>query len=176
MSSRIGADGVEGLPGGVVEFPVLVAFAGEEGAGVAAAHGDDDVGGLDGFGGEDLRGVGGDVDADFGHGLDGDGVDLVGGFADPAERTSIRVAGEVAQVAGGHLGAAGVVDADEQDGGLGGRSCRVSLKLELVVALGCGGAGDQVAERAAAGLGEEERRAPSWGRCRRTCRTRCGRG
>ena len=36
---------------------------------------------------------------------------------EPADRTSIRSPAEVPQVAGGHLGAAGVVDADEQDGG-----------------------------------------------------------
>ena len=42
------ADGSMPLPGGVVELPVQVALAGIERAGVAAAHGDDDVGGLDG--------------------------------------------------------------------------------------------------------------------------------
>jgi hypothetical protein len=39
--------------------------------------------------------------------------------SEPAEWTSIFVAGEVAQPAGGHLVAVGVVDADRQDGGLG---------------------------------------------------------
>src|SRR4051794_2744360 len=37
------ADGGDAEAGGVVEFPVLVAFAGEDRAGVAAPHGDDDV-------------------------------------------------------------------------------------------------------------------------------------
>ena len=41
------ADGVDVVAGGVVELPVLVALAREERAGVAAAHGDDDVGGPD---------------------------------------------------------------------------------------------------------------------------------
>ena len=40
------------LAGGVVELPVEVALAGEVGAGVAAAHRDDDVGGGDGVVGE----------------------------------------------------------------------------------------------------------------------------
>ena len=39
------ADGVDALAGGVVELPVLVALAGEDRAGVAAAHGDHHVGG-----------------------------------------------------------------------------------------------------------------------------------
>jgi hypothetical protein len=43
-SSRT-ADLLHGLAGGIVENPFLVAPAGEDGAGVAAAHGDDDVGG-----------------------------------------------------------------------------------------------------------------------------------
>ncbi|OKI48893.1 hypothetical protein A6A27_36370 [Micromonospora sp. CB01531] len=38
------ADGFDALADGVFELPVLVALAGEDGAGVAAAHGDDDVG------------------------------------------------------------------------------------------------------------------------------------
>ena len=42
-----GSDGGDVLAGGVVERPVFVALAGEDRAGVAAAHGDDDVGGLD---------------------------------------------------------------------------------------------------------------------------------
>jgi hypothetical protein len=45
--------GLDALASGVGEGPVLVARAGEDRAGVAAAHGDDDVGGLDGVGGED---------------------------------------------------------------------------------------------------------------------------
>lgn len=40
-----GADIVDGLAGGVVQGPVEVPRAGEDRAGVAAAHGDDDVGG-----------------------------------------------------------------------------------------------------------------------------------
>ena len=53
----------------------------------------------------------------LGHGLDGGRVDLVGGLGtggadlDPAP-------GKGGEERGGHLGAAGVVDADEQDGGL----------------------------------------------------------
>jgi hypothetical protein len=58
----------------------------------------------------------GDVDADFPHGLDRGGVDLVAGEGtggadlDPPAR-------EVAEESGGHLRPAGVVHADEQHGG-----------------------------------------------------------
>ena len=69
ISSRIGRTASMPWPAGSVELPVLVALAREDRAGVAAAHGDDDVGGLDGVGGEDLRALGGDVDAVLGHGL-----------------------------------------------------------------------------------------------------------
>jgi len=67
------------LPGRVGEVPVLVALAWEDRAGVPATYGDYDVGVLDGFGGQDLRGLGGDVDADFAHCLDGHRVNLLGG-------------------------------------------------------------------------------------------------
>src|SRR5512144_2039311 len=48
------ANVLQRLAGGVVEFPVEVALAEVHGAGVAAAHGDDDVGGLDDVVGEGL--------------------------------------------------------------------------------------------------------------------------
>ena len=63
------ADGVEVLAGGVVEHPFLVAFAGEDRAGVAAAHRDDDVGGLHDLVGPGFGELVGDVDADLGHRL-----------------------------------------------------------------------------------------------------------
>lgn len=131
---------LDALAGGVVELPVLVPLAGEEGALVAAAHRDDHVGLLDGFGGEDLRLLGGDVDAELRHRGHGDRVDLVRGLGAGGQDLD-PVAGQVAEEARGHLRAPGVVDADEQDGGLapgGGvgahaavswvasRACRVS--------------------------------------------------
>lgn len=58
------ADRVHSWAGGIGELPVEVALAREDGTGVAAAHGDDDVGCLDGFRGERLGGFGADVDAD----------------------------------------------------------------------------------------------------------------
>ncbi|KPC77113.1 hypothetical protein ADL26_03645, partial [Thermoactinomyces vulgaris] len=107
------ADGVDALAGRVVELPVQILLAGEVRAGVAAAHGDAHVGGLDGVEGEDLRLLGGDVDAHLFHRLDGGGVDLVGrcrsGGAD-----FDAVAREVGEPPSGHLGAAGIVDADEE--------------------------------------------------------------
>src|SRR5699024_1365508 len=74
-----GADGLGGLAGGVVEVPVEVALAGEDGAGVTAAHGDDYVGGLDRFGSQGVGKFLGQVQAEFGHDLDDGWVDLLGG-------------------------------------------------------------------------------------------------
>jgi hypothetical protein len=70
---------------------VEVALAGVDGAGVAAAHGDDDVGCFDGVCAERLGLLGGDVDADLGHGCTDRRVDGVGG-CEPAERTPTRPA------------------------------------------------------------------------------------
>ena len=59
----------------------------------------------------------------FRHGVDGDGVDLVLRLG--AGRADLDAAGaELAEVPGGHLGAAGVVDADEEDGRLLGGHVR----------------------------------------------------
>src|SRR4030095_6078768 len=71
-----GAGVFDGLAGGGVEDPVEVALAGEDGAGVAAAHGDDDVGGADDLVGPGFGEFSGDVDAAFTHGGDGRRVDL----------------------------------------------------------------------------------------------------
>jgi hypothetical protein len=119
MSSRMGRTASTPLAGGVGQLPVLVPLAGEDRARAPAAHRDDDVGVLHRLRGEDLRGLGADVYALFEHYLHRDRVHLVcrlgadGADLDPA-------AGEVRQVGGGHLGPAGFVDADEQDGGLVG--------------------------------------------------------
>ena len=75
-----GPYGGDVLAGGVVELPVLVAFARVERAGVTAAHGDHHVGLADGLVGQDLRLLSRDVDADLGHGLHGRRVDLSGGL------------------------------------------------------------------------------------------------
>src|SRR5690625_357093 len=69
-----GAHGVDALPGGVVELPVLVALAGEDRAGIAAPHRDDHVRRSYGIGGEELWAFGGDVDPDLGHRFDYGGV------------------------------------------------------------------------------------------------------
>jgi hypothetical protein len=96
-----GADRVEVLAGGVGELPVGVAPAGEDGAGVAAARGDDDVGGFDGVGGELLGERRGQVDADLVHrGADG-GADLVGGCG--ARGPDLYPAAGVVVQQGGHL-------------------------------------------------------------------------
>jgi 2-polyprenyl-6-methoxyphenol hydroxylase-like FAD-dependent oxidoreductase len=114
-----GSDGVDALACGVVEGPVEVALPGEDRADVAAAHGDAHVRCLDGPGGEDLRRLRRDVDADFGHGGDCGRVDLVcRGGSGGSDFDAI--AREVGEPPGGHLGSSGVVDADEEDGRLGG--------------------------------------------------------
>ena len=49
-----GTDRVDALASRVHEFPVLIARAGEDRAGVAAAHRDDDIGRFHGIGSEQL--------------------------------------------------------------------------------------------------------------------------
>src|SRR5262249_37472847 len=105
--------------GWVGDVPVLVAFAGEDRAGVAAAHGDDHVGGPDDFVGPRFGELGADVDADFGHGVDRGRVDLAFGHGSAGVDDDL-IAGQALEPGGRHLGAAGVVDAQEQhrwDGG-----------------------------------------------------------
>src|SRR5690606_27557100 len=107
-------DDIDALSGGIDQDPVLVPLAGEVGTFIAAAHRDDDVGGGDGVVGELLWLFAGDVDADLVHGFYGHGVDLVAGHGAGGADVDF-VAGEVGQEPGGHLGAACVVYADEQD-------------------------------------------------------------
>jgi len=59
--------------------------------------------------------LGGDVDAFFSHRLDGDGVDVVCGFGAGGADLDMA-AREMLEVASGHLGSAGVMDADKQHG------------------------------------------------------------
>ena len=163
----------------VLELPVEVALAREDRAGVAAAHGDDDVGGLDGVGREHLRALVGDVDADLGHGLDGGRVDLVAGHR--AGRADLdRVAGEVRA-------------ASRRPSGSGRRCARRrtgrwgwSWGLPRFVRDddGVGDGGDRRIERGHDGdpgrtadeLHQQEHRDRRRARCRRRCRTGCGRG
>src|SRR4029453_3802529 len=58
-------DCVNTLASWVFQDPVFIPLAGEVRAFITAAHGDDDVGFLDGFGGEYLRDFCGHVDAQF---------------------------------------------------------------------------------------------------------------
>ena len=60
----------------------------------------------------------GDVDADLGHRLHGGRVDLVAGFGSARPGDGL-LTGEVVEEPERHLGAAGVVGAQEQHGGLG---------------------------------------------------------
>src|SRR6476620_1641467 len=139
-----GADGGDALAGRVLEFPVLVALAREDRAGVAAAHRDDDVGFLDSLGGEDLRDFGGHVDAEFGHGLDGGRVDLLGGQRAGGPDLD-RAVGKRGEEGGSHLRTARVVDAEEQDGGLFGGFGAHGVSPGGSGGLGGKGAGGEVA-------------------------------
>src|SRR5690625_3769707 len=110
------ANGIDVLACGVGECPVFIAIAGEERAGITAAHGDDHVRCLYGLGGEDLGSLIGDVDTDLGHGLDRDRVyRLRGGRAGGAD-FDLPI-GQGGEEAGCHLGTSSVVDADEHDAG-----------------------------------------------------------
>src|ERR1019366_685594 len=107
-------DHLDGLAGGVGDFPVFVPFAGEDRTGVTAAHRDDHIGGADDVVGQGFGEGFGELDPPFGQRLDGQGADLLVGLR--AGGTDVDLLG--GQVLGqgcGHLGAAGVVDTDEQD-------------------------------------------------------------
>jgi hypothetical protein len=90
---------------------------GKMGQGIAAAHGDHDVGGADGFVGPGFGEFVGDVDASFGHGGDCGGVDLGSGFGS-ARPCDGKLAGQSVKESEGHLGPAGLVGAQEQYGRL----------------------------------------------------------
>ena len=120
-----GTDRLHALACRVVQLPVQVPLAGEDRAGVAAAHGDADVRLLDRVHGEDLRRFGRDVDAHLGHDRDGGGIDPVAGVG--AGGTDLdAVSGQVAQPRRGHLRAAGIVDTDEEHRGLVGHQGSLS--------------------------------------------------
>jgi hypothetical protein len=118
MSSRMGRTpwGVEA--GGVVEgVPGFVAFCRGRWGGHRRSYGDHDVAGADGFVGPRVGELLGDVDASLSHGGDGGRVDLVYGFGS-ARPGDGMVAGQSLKEAEGHLGPAGVVAVQDQDGRL----------------------------------------------------------
>ena len=137
-----GAYGIKTLSSGVVEFPVEVSLAREDGASIAAAHADNHIAGLDCPGRENLRFLVCEIDTVLAHGFNDSRVDGVGwGRAGGEDFDSIS--GEVRKVPGSHLGAASVVDTDKQHGGLGGhgilfcdRSC--GDRWRQLVELECG--------------------------------------
>ena len=116
ISSRMGRTESTLEPVRVRQDPVLIALAGEHRARVAAAHGDHDVGRAHDLVRPGLRVLPRDVDADLGHRRDRGGVHLIArlGAARPGDRP---VAGQLAEVAQGHLRATGVVGAQEEDDG-----------------------------------------------------------
>jgi hypothetical protein len=82
------ADAVEVPAGRVVEVPVLVAGAGEDGAGVATTHGDDDVCGTDDLVGPRFGVLGGDVDARSAIAATAAGLTSVPGSEPPDQATA----------------------------------------------------------------------------------------
>jgi hypothetical protein len=75
-----GAHRVQRLPGRVGQRPFFVAFPRVDGAGIAAAHGDHDIGGPNDLVGPGLGKFLGDVDAHLGHCLNGGTIYFVAGF------------------------------------------------------------------------------------------------
>jgi len=99
-----GADGGDVESGRVGDVPVEVALAGVDGAGVAAAHGDDDVGGLDLVAGQWLGVLAGQVEPDLGHGGDDGGVELAGGLGSGRGDPDAAVGLVVSYASGGASG------------------------------------------------------------------------
>ena len=124
--------------GRVGEAPVVAVYL----AGVTraclvgvAAHGDDggDVAVEKGV--HVFRSVGGEVDADFAHDLEGFGVNVAGGFGAGAVHGD-EVAGGGAEDALGHVAAAGVAGAEDQDGRCGVHDRERRERVERVVRAG----------------------------------------
>ena len=170
-----GADGVDALAGGVVERPVLVALAGEDRAGVAAAHRDDDVGGPDDLVGPRLRVSSAAMSmptsaiASTAAGLTSVGRLGAAGADDDA------VAGEVVRASRRPSGSAR--RCARRRTGPGGRG---SGHRSASWRCGCGRVGEEEADEAKATAGadelhDDEHRRRRRARCRRRCRRGCGR-
>ena len=110
-----GPDRLDAATSGIVQVPVLVLLPRVEGAGVPAAHRDHDVRRSHRRVREQLRLLGPDVDALLSHRLHRDGIDLIDGLGAGRQHVD-PIPRQVLQVPGRHLGTAGVVHADEQDG------------------------------------------------------------
>jgi hypothetical protein len=108
-----GADRLDGQAGGVLELPVEVALAGIDGAGITAAHGDHDVGGLGVAVSTELGELPGRVESALFEDGDDGGVELVCGFGPGGADLDPALGVVFEQDFGGHA-ATGVVDADEQ--------------------------------------------------------------
>ena len=115
ISSRVARTASSGWPFGSGEFPVQVALAGDVRAGVAAAHRHDDVGAFRELAGEPLWAAVGEVDAELAHDVDDLGMHAAVRVGDAARGLGGVAAGGGAFEEGlADLGAAGVVQADEQ--------------------------------------------------------------
>ena len=116
VADRADGRGVE--TGGVVEVvPGFVAFAGEDGAGIAAAHGDHDIGGADRFVGPGFGELIGRSMPRSANSGDAAGLTSCPG-SDPPDQATALSPGQRLKEPKGHLRPAGVMGAQEQDGGL----------------------------------------------------------
>ncbi len=109
-------------PGRIVKGPVMpVHLAGEHGAGLAGivADGDDGLDFLVQEFGQRLGTMPGNVDPDFGHDLDGDGVDEAGWFR-PGALDVDQPSRRAPQDAFGQVTATGIAGAENQDGRFSG--------------------------------------------------------
>jgi hypothetical protein len=111
-----GAGFLERTALGVEERPVLAAEAGNVGALVATAHGEEHGGGARELLGELLRRCVGEVDADLAHDVDHAGMDPLGGLGACRDSARQGRVGQLIEEGSGHLRAAGVVDAGEDVG------------------------------------------------------------
>jgi ArsR family transcriptional regulator, arsenate/arsenite/antimonite-responsive transcriptional repressor len=139
-----GAHLVERPAGGVGEVPVDVALARDVWALIAAAHGDDDVGLLGELAGQESRAAACEVDSEFAHRIEDLWMDA-SGRSRPCGRRGVPPAGGPLEQRLAHLGAAGVVEANEQHVSHLSRSyrlttvssidiyeCNVAVDLELM--------------------------------------------
>jgi len=107
------ADFFDGLVLWIAERPIVAAKAGDVGAVVTAAHGDEELGVARELFSEFLRPCAGEVDADFLHYGEHFGVNPQAGIGTGGDGLGLGAIGELIKERGRHLGAAGVVHTGE---------------------------------------------------------------
>ena len=108
------AHGGDGLTGGVLQVPVAVSLAGDVWAFVAAAHGDDKISVLCELRRQAGGGSVGEVDPELVHDLNNFGVDVIS-WGGAGREGVVSTLGGLLEKRLAHLGAPGVLAADEED-------------------------------------------------------------